>query len=366
MFIFRRTHQAPCALLLVIACLFGDGRLAEAEEGGSTRHQLPKVFLEVAQLFQDGKDVIDLEEMKAMLVACSDLHDMTKPFSQQARTFYEKLDEVLEYLDGHRLEASDIDALRQWQAMSLKVKDESPEGSENALANRLWMALRGVWGAAQEGEAPYEPRHALFFSLITFESSGYSELRCVATRTNQAKRAGDATRTEQTKGVIEQFLGAPARKPLLAAACDDDAILARADTLPDYNRLVETAQQCLDKKEDHRVFREKCEMLFPLYKTSLAAYPSHAYPDRFRLAVGLRQLWNMIHAYGDAEGKQKCEKFVSALKQEYSGKGDALMSGWLTEATAMPSGDPPEFFLLRTTATLGEDDGAGPKGQQLP
>jgi hypothetical protein len=325
-------------LLLGVASrdIRGAGSSAAKEEGA-------KCFAGIASLFQKGTTRVDLEQFKQLLLAYEAVDDGKKAFSAQSEEYHKRCEALLEYMDTHRLEAVDIQELREWACSSLDASTDDPEALFKSLAFRLSRSLGRVWGAVQAGEGRCAPRHAILCSVI---SDSPRSLRQLASSVGVIRSAKRGSRTDGVDRLrtMERFLLEKQNDLLWSEIQADVTILER---LANDGRQLEAddlTQLLLDSKEVPGKFRQSLDKFLPLSKKLLLELPEYALPERFQGCARLRAVWNIVHAFGDVESRKQLEQHLLGLVKHCEGDQDAVTAEWLRQVMVKP-GTPVDQYV---------------------
>lgn len=335
------------------AIAIGGGRFALGQKEFAASKSSSQVVVDVAKLFQAGKDPVDREVVKAMLVSCAESHAPRRSHDDQESQFYEHVGEFLEYCDTHVLQPSDIDSLREWAANTLDCTGDGPCASPPFMGQRVSNALRCVWHLTNDRMAKCEPRHAVLCSTLCVTLPSYQRLARFADSARAAMR-GRPQWDDGTPNVMEAFLLDNQNKGLRTSVLESTEAVFRANRIPEARQWGEDAQRCLDNKNDPNEFLKHLAALMPAYEKTIKGYPSYAVADRYSDMNDLRFVWNAVHAFGNAQAKADFKTFVVSLRDDFGKRGDTAAVKWLTQVMEKP-GDPPDRFIY--TITIGPPDG---------
>lgn len=304
------------------------------------------VFDEVAELFQEGEEPVDVDAVKEMLLACEPFYDEMQPPGNQANAFYEGLARLFDYLDTHRLTAADVVALREWQAGLFECRDSEGTDWSDPNPTLIPKIVRSVWDRADsmgDNWAHAEPRHAIFLEVLCAVPTGYRlEISALQSETPLRKDVAPA-RDGETKIVL--FLKDPARASLREAAL---AIRAHTDKLyenEEYATSSFDAQKILEFRREPAKFKRLFDAYLPRCDNSVNRALPHDRGWLYAEMRFLRAMWNMVHAYGDAESQAAMKARLVSMRSDFAAQSDQLAVRWLDQVMAKP-GRHPSFFSV--------------------
>jgi hypothetical protein len=335
-----------CFLVVTISAAIAGS--PENRAGGG----IARLFDEVAKLFQNGSDPVDVEEAEELLLACAEQNERHPEGSGSEHAFFKAVDSLFGYFDSHKLQGSDILALREWQADSFDCHDEEKTGAERALAARISRALRRVWWTVARDEGAYEPRHAILCDVLGHHPITVPGLTVSAARI-QRKQRGEAVHNSDVGRVVETFLVAPENKGLWQALVKETDLLYPLRNNPAPFHASDLVDDMLTNKNDQNAFKQKLDQFIPLSEKLLKAYPDYAVPERFDDITRLRVVWNTVNAYGSEASKESYREFLLKLKDYFEKRSDSIAVKWLDQVMKKP-GRPPEKYVVRLQ--LGEPE----------
>jgi hypothetical protein len=294
-------------------------------------------------MFQQGESHVDVKTLKTMLLACEAADDTKRRFQDQSAQFYEALDALFEYIDSHRLEASDIQAIREWAASSLECRDGEHDAVFRTTAFRLAKTLDRVWLAVEKENGPFSPRHAVLCSAMSAQPRSFHRLRSSA-RWIGSVQGGVAPQDLESLGPIERFLLEKQNKTLWAAVQADALTLEKIANDARQLEADDLTQLLLDSRSDTREFTRAIESLLPLSEKLLLEYPGYAIPDRYHECTRLRAVWNIIHAFGGEDSHSRITAHMLTLIAQFGKREDAVTTQWLRQVMEKP-GQPVDKYV---------------------
>jgi hypothetical protein len=350
---FTPSRVIATSVTLAIAILFavrhGDCQVVVEPPESAARS-----FVEVAKLYQRGTDRVELDQVKQLISECTEKYDSHLRHNKQSAEFYKRLDEFLGYMDSHRIEASDIDALREWGAATVECTDQARDALRDAAAFRMAATFSVVWQLVQREVGNYEPRHAVLCSVLSVSTASLPGLTYCVLSMNVNRMNQDR---EESPDVMKLFLLEKQNAALLAALLKDIKPIERALMMPEGLRADELTQELLNSKKDPRQFKQALETLLPLCEKTLKAFPAYALPERYNDIGRMREVWNIVHAYGDAESQADVKQGISSLRDLFAKRSDPVAAKWLEQAMDAP-GKPVKKYLYEYNLKLKEPQGA--------
>jgi hypothetical protein len=332
--------------MLLVALVNGSHGIALCDENSSPVAGSPRAIAETAKLFRRSKDRLNPDDAMVLLTACVEAHDPDQDYDNQSDEFYEHVTAFCQHIDKHRLEPSDVEAIRKWAADSCNIPDGIRRvGRERPMGFRLGEVAWEVWDMAKNQSQKIEPRHAILMSMIGSMNPGYPGLDvCVA---GVRRRLRDGREPDpHSLNPMQAFLLRNDNKALWLAILTDVDALSKAEGIPEYFQCGECAQALLDHRNDLAAFRRDLQAFMQSYEKALKELPDYRFYERWFLIGFLRGVWNAVHAYGDERAKGDLSEFVRALQGYYEKRADALSVKWLTQVMAAPT--PPPKELVKT------------------
>lgn len=318
------------------------------------------VFEEVAKLFQGGKDRVDLDRVKVLLTECADASQRS-PFGEgRDQDFFKVADEFVTYIDGHRLEADDIVALREWLVKSLKCRDDDPKGLVKDLGNRISWALLRIFASVSHGDGAYEPRHAILCDVLS--QPGIS-LPCLSAQVlvNHRKAIGERVREDYEFGEIDAFLVAPSSESLWNALLPACEALDRSRTGNEHFIASDLVDAMIANKDNATAFDRNLTEFVRISEKLMLAYPNFAMRERFRGVCRLGVVWDVVHAYGDDRAKATYRKYIERVRDDFMKRADHVTVMWLDQIMEKTE-KPPEKYVVHLR--LGEPEETAEKKDQ--
>lgn len=339
----RAVSRAMAATLIASIVLCAGSRDIRGESSADSKEVGAKCFVGVARLFQKGEKRVDLESVKRLLLACEAADDVKKPFRDQSEEFHNHWEAFFEYMDTHKLEASDIQDLRDWACSSLDAREGDPRAVLSALAFRLSRSLGRVWIAVQAEEGRCAPRHAILCSVISDTPRSLRHLvsSVGVIRREQGERQSPGADRLRT---MERFLLDKQNEVLWSEIQQDAAILERLAIDGQELEADDLVQLLLDSKNSPEKFQQAINKFLPLSKKLLLGYPRYALPERFLQCRRMRAAWNIVHAFADNEAREKLEKHVLSLINHFEQAKDAVTAQWLRQVMDKP-GTPVDQYV---------------------
>jgi hypothetical protein len=285
-------------------------------------------------------------------------HDPVQKYDNQEEKFYDSVEQLVQYLDRHRLECADVVALRQWLAGSCIVGagevgcDADGAGvreTPDPLAVRIGRVHYTVWSMADHDFGGCAPRHAIFMSLLSPARIHFPRLATAVLGSRNNPEPGNAVPPSELTA-IEKVLFARETESLRAAIKHDMSLEGNAAGIPEYWESGEHAQRCLDEKANPREFERHLSEFMRCFGKTFKGMPDFATGEKYFLARYLRGVWNMVHAHGSEQAKASLIAFIQELREHFAKESDLVTAQWLEQVVA-PPGPCPEVFVELLEAT---------------
>lgn len=302
---------------------------------------IPKIVTETAKLFQNGNDRVDVRQAEELLLAVGQACDLEVRHDKQSEEFYIQLEKFLDYVDGHQFHPSDMLALRERLASSLRCDDDHSLKSRDVPARRVSWAIRAVWPLAQEAFGKCKPRHAVLCSVLGVWPGSFSQLR-VCAQLMQAKESEE----KAMRGEVEYFLQGDERKALWVAVVAETAKLKAVSGMNEQFVTDELLQNCLKKGAAPEDVDRELKTFIVMCERLLLAVPDYDWNSIHGVMTRLRVAWNIAHAVGTNAAVDDLKACLGALREKWQKNDNALMLNWVDQVMLEP-GPPPAVHLKR-------------------
>lgn len=302
---------------------------------------------EVAKHFQRGEPRADCNELKRLIHQLVDEYaridgdvnffedtEATKPFFRAVQAFFE-------YLDGHRLERSDLLIVREWIAESLDARAGSGNrGPPRAFALQSWDAVVKICEDCPREEGRPEPRHIVLLCLL---SQPLGSLPMLGDAVVRLANGRVAVEKDYYLRLTESILSPRENPTLWGAFLDVSRALVESRT---DDRYVDTFDKCADlirvlasDADDSGEFARALDDFMRISKELLTVHrhPDYALAERYGDICLLRDAWVAVCDSGSKKDKEAYVAHVAELRAFYEGRADRVTAHWLDQLLGDPS-----------------------------
>lgn len=327
-------------LSLVLAGVTMVGCAKEQEGPADTNKSFLRLVTEVTKLFQQGTKRLSSDRLKELIVEVGEEHSRfylasrkRSPDSEDLKErMFEAVENLVRYLDSHRLAPSDVVEIREWLAASFDASAENANPSEGIALG--YRASDAILASAKQ----LEPRHIMLFTVVgqplaTLPLAGQWFVE-IAPGSSEEERAPDWLRTKA-------FLMAPENEVLwnvFRDVCTSFSSARDAHLKGITQRCVESTVTLALAGDDPAEFKEALDVFMGLSKEALIGdrLPDFALAERFIDVCLLRDAWNLVHLYGTEDAKEHYQAHLVSLRDFYSARADRVSVQWLNQVMEAP------------------------------
>lgn len=302
-----------------------------------------------AELFQDGEELVDSDQLKKLIITLADMHDILSQSKltgspAEARdakeSFCSAVANYVDYLDKHRLTPKAIRTIREWLAQSLQLRggfEKLGDSFDDTLAMRSWRAMQ----EASLASDLYGPRHVLLAFLFAQPQMTLPVLSCLIPELDRSRA------TELSDAELELHLRDLGISELFG------------DNIRNSSLWQSLVQECASVREGHRrftllgeidevvdvllihsnhpvLFEQAIEEIEHTSTAILDGFPGHAMAERLRVMYLLREVWNIAHASGNKKSLEEFRGYLMSLHELYMEHSDQVTAEWLEQVMKAP------------------------------